>query len=140
MSDCAFWDGRMTSMGYGANGRELAHRAAWIDAHGPIPEGRVIHHVCGNRACVNVQHLACLTHLEHNRIHDNAAGWYERQRAKTHCPQGHEYTPENTIVKRGKRHCRECARADNREYHARNRERLLPKMRERSRRQREAAK
>lgn len=36
--------------------------------------------------------------------------------AKTHCPQGHEYTPENTIIdlsvggKKGSRRCRTCRR------------------------------
>ncbi|MBD5787094.1 hypothetical protein IF650_12980 [Cellulosimicrobium terreum] len=32
------------------------------------------------------------------------------QLAKTHCPQGHEYTPENTIVypSDGRRRCRTC--------------------------------
>lgn len=29
---------------------------------------------------------------------------------KTHCPAGHEYSVENTYVRRGKRYCRECAR------------------------------
>jgi hypothetical protein len=30
---------------------------------------------------------------------------------KTHCPQGHEYTEENTYVSRNKRHCKQCAAA-----------------------------
>ncbi|TFF10548.1 hypothetical protein [Cellulosimicrobium funkei] len=34
----------------------------------------------------------------------------DRQRAKTHCPRGHEYTPENMIVypSDGRRRCRAC--------------------------------
>ena len=34
-----------------------------------------------------------------------------RQKAKTHCPQRHEYTVENTYVYNGKRSCRACHRA-----------------------------
>lgn len=43
------------------------------------------------------------------------------QTAKTHCPQGHEYTSENTYLLAGRRHCRECGRERNRKYLARRR-------------------
>lgn len=45
------------------------------------------------------------------------APWWDRpatgmpaiNAAKTHCPKGHEYTPENTYYReRGWRHCRTC--------------------------------
>ena len=122
MSDCIRWEGRMTWMGYGANGRELAHRYVWEQKHGKIPTGMVVHHDCGNKWCVNLEHLRCITHAEHNREHLNATPHYERLRAITHCPQGHEYNPENTMVKRGRRHCRECNRAYNRAYYAQRKE------------------
>lgn len=36
---------------------------------------------------------------------------------KTHCPQDHEYTPENTLIgKDGKRRCRTCRRTRNAAY------------------------
>lgn len=35
-------------------------------------------------------------------------------RAKTHCIRGHEFTPENTALDRGKRSCRICRRAADR--------------------------
>jgi len=126
----------MTSMGYGADGRELAHRKAWADANGPIPSGMVIHHECENKWCVNLEHLRCISHREHNRIHDNIRKRWEAAPRKTHCPQGHEYTPENTVLKKNSRQCRECRREYARRYHERNRERLLPIMRERERRRR----
>ncbi len=34
-----------------------AHRAAWIEANGPIPEGMNVLHHCDNPPCVNVEHL-----------------------------------------------------------------------------------
>jgi len=35
-------------------------------------------------------------------------------KAKTHCPKKHEYTPDNTYVYKGRRHCRICATASRR--------------------------
>jgi hypothetical protein len=38
---------------------------------------------------------------------------------QTHCKRGHEFTPENTIVTaRGHRSCKECGRANSRQYYA----------------------
>ena len=43
----------------------------------------------------------------------------------THCPKGHEYTPENTrITASGARACRACCRAKSSAYAKRNRERI----------------
>jgi hypothetical protein len=52
----------------------------------------------------------------------------EQQRAKTHCPAGHEYTPENTyVIKRAgvrtARQCKTCTKAKAAERAARRRER-----------------
>jgi len=41
----------------------------------------------------------------------------ERQRAKTHCPHGHEYTPENTVLgSKGERQCRACRKESRKRY------------------------
>ena len=40
------------------NGKTLyAHRVAWEQANGPIPNGLCVLHRCDNRRCVNVDHL-----------------------------------------------------------------------------------
>lgn len=48
-----------------------------------------------------------------------------RNREKTHCPAGHEYTPENTYInpKKGGRDCLKCRRQRNADARARARER-----------------
>jgi hypothetical protein len=38
----------------------------------------------------------------------------EANRRKTHCVNGHEFTPENTrVTKRNTRQCKECERINN---------------------------
>lgn len=37
--------------------QRLAHRIAYERVYGPIPDGKVIDHTCGQRACVNPEHL-----------------------------------------------------------------------------------
>src|SRR6266496_5724441 len=39
----------------------LAHRAAWVAAHGPIPSGMTVDHVCKNRRCIRIEHLRLLS-------------------------------------------------------------------------------
>lgn len=134
--DCVLWDGRVGDHGYGMQSRRLAHRMAWEETHGPIPPGMQVHHRCEIKLCINPQHLELMSVADHARHHGPTAAFLalvEERRSRTHCPKGHEYTPENTILKQGKRHCRECAKAYSREWHQRNRERVLPEMRERER-------
>lgn len=40
---------------------------------------------------------------------------------KTHCVNGHEFTPENTYLWRGKRKCIECRNEGARRFRARHR-------------------
>lgn len=58
---CIEYTGYCQPNGYGrlGFGREyiMAHRAAWLLAHGPIPEGMVLCHKCDNPPCINVDHL-----------------------------------------------------------------------------------
>ncbi len=45
----------------------LAHRVAYEEHSGPIPDGMQIDHLCGNRACVRPDHLEAVSHAENVR-------------------------------------------------------------------------
>lgn len=117
---CWLWDGE-DMKGYGThrldNERRLVHRLAWEEANGLIPDGLYVCHHCDVKACCNPDHLFLGTAL------DNALDHYDKgrgyQAAITHCPRGHEYTPENTYKwasSPNKRYCRSCVLAGNRVY------------------------
>lgn len=65
--DCLIWAGRMRPDGYGAIDHpfsEMAHRVAWYEFIGPVPQGLAIHHECARRSCVNPNHLAPVTYAQ----------------------------------------------------------------------------
>jgi hypothetical protein len=65
-NDCWIWQGAHTRDGYGLIGNRPGqrplnlgvHRVMYEDAHGPIPQGKVIAHLCGVKLCCNPAHLA----------------------------------------------------------------------------------
>lgn len=91
------------------DGRPIsAHRAAWIEANGPIPDGLQINHRCGNSRCVNPEHLYAGTQQQ-NMLDRIASGW--RPKRKEACLHGHAYTEENTYINtKGAQVCRTCKR------------------------------
>jgi len=83
-----------------------AHRVVYELLVGPIPDGLHLDHLCRVRNCVNPTHLEPVTRRENILRGESFAA---ANRAKTHCPQGHEYNGMNTRVSQsGKRHCRPC--------------------------------
>ena len=84
-----------------------AHRWAYENIVGPIPEGLTIDHLCRNPRCVNPAHLEPVTLAENIR---------RQGAAVTHCPQGHPLSGENLYVVKqtGYRQCVTCKR-----HHAR---------------------
>ncbi len=90
---------------------QRGNRFVWSLVNGPIPEGKWILHTCDNSKCINPQHLYAGTPK------DNVKDAYDRKRARnaktTHCPKGHEYSDENTAIRKGKRYCKPCERIAN---------------------------
>lgn len=126
--DCWEWTGS-TNRGYGVtsvvvDGRwrnRKAHRVAWQQLRGEIPEGLVLDHLCRNTWCVNPDHLEPVTLVENIR---RGIGMGPRNAQKTHCKKGHEFTPENTRSRGGRpewRLCRACAREESARYYAKKR-------------------
>jgi hypothetical protein len=129
LDTCWPWTKGVSSQGYGqftsADARKvLAHRVAYELAYGPIPDGLTVDHrchdpaVCGlgadcpHRRCVNPAHLEAVTMVV-NVMRGSGVG--ATNAAKTHCIHGHEFTPENTYIRKGNRHCIKCRRRRERE-------------------------
>lgn len=102
--ECWEWKAAKYTNGYGIirDGSKIrsAHRLSYALAHGEIPEGLVIDHLCLNKGCVNPAHLEAVTHRENTLRYTQTI---------TACPKGHEYDEANTYIDRnGARVCRKC--------------------------------
>jgi hypothetical protein len=123
--DCLLWQGQIDSQGYSRLSGRLAHCVVYEEEVGPIPEGMQLDHECHNaetcaggpgclhRRCVNPAHLTPVTPRA-NVLKSNSVTALNVR--KTHCKNGHEFTPENThrrLDRRGResRTCRACRRA-----------------------------
>ncbi|WP_445396482.1 HNH endonuclease signature motif containing protein [Streptomyces sp. LE64] len=102
----AFWDGTRTVR---------AHSYAYEQAHGPIPTGLEIDHLCRRRDCVNPAHMQAVDHRTNTLRSGGPSAINAR---KTHCAHGHPFTPDNTRTTEGYRRCLTCTRAQARAYRA----------------------
>ena len=93
----------------GTRSRKYVHRLVITEFVGPGEYGQEVRHLNGNPRDNQVANLEWGTRSE-NMMDEVNSGRHWQTR-KTHCKQGHEFTPENTIVrgrKRTQRTCRTC--------------------------------
>jgi hypothetical protein len=96
MSECILWDKSISNTGYGhawRNGKSVgAHRAAYEDANGTIPQGLFVLHRCDVKQCVNPDHLYLGTPK------DNARDAIERGQIATGKRHGKNTKPESRLA------------------------------------------
>lgn len=109
--------------GYGklhVGGRQYraAHRVAYEEFIGPLPDRAVVCHSCDNPPCCNPAHLWLGT--KSGNAMDSVAKGRHTNAAKTHCSRGHEFTPQNTYwrPKGDGRDCKSCRAMHQENYRA----------------------
>ena len=111
---CWLWEGSAISTGYGnltwQQSVFLAHRVAFEAFRAPVPAGLDLDHLCRVRRCCNPDHLEPVTRRVNLARGVGAEVTRARHATRTHCKAGHEFTPTNTRLRRGRRECRTCIR------------------------------
>lgn len=118
--DCWLWTGCTQPPGYGRFRIEprtvYAHRFAYEELVGPIPDGLVLDHLCRTPACVNPEHLEPVP----QRVNIER-GARNGMQGRTHCVNGHEFSGHNLIATSKGRVCRACKNERGRAYKQRRR-------------------
>lgn len=130
---CWLWTASIRNQGYGVFWPQWrtnvpAHRWAYEQIIGPVPDGLELDHLCRVRNCVNPAHLEPVTHRENMlRGHTFAAA----NARKSECINGHELSGDNLMPTRAnERRCRQCDRERQAAWRANNRERFNERARE----------
>ncbi len=123
-NECWIFEGYRLNSGYATfwdgTAKRLVHRISYEAHVGPIPAGMTIDHTCHNgTGCpggLTCMHKLCVNpdHLEAVPQGVNTARSHNAHSAKTHCVNGHAFSPENTRIRHdvghpsGGRICRRC--------------------------------
>jgi len=108
--------GHLTVRLYGVGGQSewiMIHRLVAYAFIGPCPPGALVLHwndVPDDNRAENLR-FGSYTDNQVDAVRNGRNG----STKKTHCPQGHEYTPENTAIYGGSRCCLTCTRKNRRE-------------------------
>ena len=111
---CWIWNGSTTNAGYGRfhhdNRRSMgAHVFSYMLANGPVPDGKVIDHLCRTPLCVNPGHMEPVTERENILRGTSPSAINARA---THCKRGHAFSGDNLILRSDGKHtsrvCRTC--------------------------------
>lgn len=90
--ECLIWTGTKRTTGYGemsVDGKPwLIHRWAYVQAHGPIPDGKHVDHVCHNKLCVEPLHLRAVTPAQNAYNHPGARRGRDLPRNVYRTPSG----------------------------------------------------
>lgn len=104
VGDCWEWTAGKTKAGYGEFCKDskniYAHRQSY---------GMVVDHLCRKPPCLNPDHLRVVTDAFNKAVGYSPVAIQTRSAA---CPNGHNYTPENTFYRGRHRRCRACVAAD----------------------------
>lgn len=96
---CWVWLGHKVPTGYGVfhlyGKNRKAHRVARHFLQLDLGNHLTVDHTCRNRSCVNPAHTEMVTQTENT--YRGQSPWM-KNKAKTHCVNGHEFTPENTAM------------------------------------------
>jgi len=123
-TDCIIWPGGRGRGGYGQISirnapSRIVHRYLWLVSGREIPDGMVLDHICHDplicrlsekcphRACINLDHLMCVTQADNSRRSTNLI--------KTHCKRGHPWIEENIDTVSGNRRCILCRKIRHKE-------------------------
>jgi hypothetical protein len=114
IGSCLIWQrstdvagyGRVTNVtAFGTRAPQLVHRVAYALSEGIntrlLAEIPVLDHLCRVHACAAPAHLEPVEFVENLR---------RGVLARTHCRNGHQYTPANTSIDNGARRCLDCKR------------------------------